>query len=731
MAGRRSTTNRQRRRHPSLALVVPAVLFALGAWQISRVQGAADGFEARAAGLQGSLDRLHAFAAREPGATVRFKGDDTPYAAAEAAERVGAGQAELRRDAVVQRARLGAAWASAVGGGMALLAALLCFAATALAATRGRRSRPGLISAFRAVLRALPPLLGCVAVSLAVGIIGAVLFEAGGLWFANSIGTGELKLLLSGLIIAVAAAAFAVRSVWQLRRALDAFTPQPLRVLGRAAAPADAPGLWAFVREVAAEQRADAPDNLVLGTTDGFFVTASRVLLLPEQRELSGRTLYLPATFAALLSRAEITAIVAHELAHFTGEDTAYSQHFLPLFAGMARSVEAVMGRRSAAARSSADGLFQPAFLLAGHVLSTFERVVRHWSRLREFEADRASLRATGGGRGAATALLRIGVGGGIVANALQETYKHPQRADRDVVGAVLARAAALGFADPTEHLEDRQPHPTDTHPPARQRIEALGVAVDDALLAEASRPVRPEDLAFIEGLFADWHGFRRALGDDLLEDAREHDQRLQAALEEAASAVAAEVPVHERFAFVVGLLAAFGATMLAGGAFFAWIVPGFAAGDTSDLWYAVGFAAVLGVGGLLLLWAAWGRYRRAKVGPFIVVGTEGFRCDGVAGVVPWSAVDGVRVTTGQRFVTTFHFEPSAPLPAKAGRRWYVKVNQRRRTLELHGYVPRGMSAQAFLDLLNRAWRAHQAQALLRERDALNAAGVTAAPPTC
>lgn len=74
-------------------------------------------------------------------------------------------------------------------------------------------------------------------------------------------------------------------------------------------------------------------------------------------------------------------------------------------------------------------------------------------------------------------------------------------------------------------------------------------------------------------------------------------------------------------------------------------------------------------------------------------------------------------MTVGQAFVTTFRLNATAPLPERKGRPFSVAVNRRRRTLTLKGYVPRGMTAQAFLDLLNRARRAHHAQALLRARE--------------
>ncbi len=706
----------ERWRHPGVALLLPAALIGLGAWQLTRIAGAAEGFAQRAGRLQASVERLQPLAARDPNAVVRFNNNPQPYTAADALQRMQDAEADLHRDAVIDQARQGAAWAALGGGAVALLSVLACLVAATLGAWRGRRSRQALVGSFRVVVRVLPPLLGAVALGTAVAVLGAVLFEAGGAWFLDSINTGEFKLLLLGLAVGVGAVVFAISSVRKLRQALRGFTPEPMQVLGRSAGPEDAPGLWEFLRGVAAGQGAAAPDNVVLGMTQGFFATSSGILLLPERRVLAGRSLYLPAPMLPLLSQGEIAAIIAHELAHFTGEDTEYSQHFLPLYAGMARSMEAVAAKTRGKSPAM-EAVFQPAAVLAGHVMDTFSHTVARWSRLRELEADRASL-AAGDGHAAATALVRTGIGAGLIGGAIGEMYKRPAVASPDLVETVLERAGAVGFQDPARHLEDRQPHPTDTHPPTRQRIEALGIPADEALLVAAGRPVQAEDAAFTAGLFRDWAGLRRALGADLLAVAVARDRRLQANLEAAAGAVAADVPVHER----PRLASAIGAAVIGGlfvsaalfvgwaGLFSGWV------GNSKDMLLLLGGAAGLAALGGLFLAGTWYRQRRSKAGPFLVLGAEGFRCIGVAGLVPWSAVAGVHLMAGSNWITTFHLNDSQPLPEQTGYRWSVKLDRRRRQLRLKGFVAHGMKAQAYLDLLNRSLRGHRAAVLLRER---------------
>lgn len=702
-------------RHPAVALLLPAMLIALGAWQLTRIAHEADGYAARDARLQASIASMLQMVGRDPNAVVRFNGMPGSYTATEALARLRDTGTQLSRDILVERARQSAARVTIGAAAIALLAVLGCLGLAAVSARRSRASRTTLVAAFRSVVRVLPTLLALVAVPTALAVCTAVLFEAGGAWFLDSISTGEVKLLLLGLVVVFGVVAYAVGTVHRLFRSLAAFKPKPVDVLGRAADPATAPGLWAFVRQVAAGQGADAPDNIVLGMTDGFYVTSAAIRLLPEDRPIMGRSLYVPAPFLPLLSRNETTAIVAHELAHFTGEDTVFSEHFLPLYAGMGRSMDAVTAANGNA--TWLDAVFQPAAILARHVMATFARVVAHWSRLRELEADRASLQAADS-QAAASALLRTGIGAGLINRAMDDMYQRPAASSPDLVGTVLASAGTTGFQDPARYLQDRQPHPTDSHPPTRQRIEALGVPVDDTLFNVAGRPLHPEDAAFTASLFNDWPGLRNQLGADLLATAHAYDRKLKTRLQEAAAAVTTDIPIHEASKAAAISLAGIGAMFAMGGSVAVWLVFGTNVLGPRDTILGLTPMATLVVMGAAILAVAWFRNKRAKAGPFLVVGPEGFRSIGIDGLVPWSGVDDIRVVTGRSNLTRFHFNKSAIMPRQTGYRWSVKVDPKKRSLLLKGFTPRGMEAQAYLDLLNSALRAHQAAVVLREREA-------------
>lgn len=236
-------------------------------------------------------------------------------------------------------------WAAGLAAGLSLLVLL---PGTALDWT-GRTSREALVRGFTLVRRLLPAALGAQVVLATAAFVAAVTFEAAALLRPGAISGGEIKLLMIAAVFVLASLWVAGSTLLQLRRTLSAFEPDPLPILGRVLAREDAPGLWRLLDALADWLEALRPDHVVVGLTEGFFVSAGPEVLQPSGQGLNGRTLYLPLPYLPFLHADEVVAIIGHELAHFSGGDTAYSLPFLPIYAGVGRSLEAV-------AQGGADG---------------------------------------------------------------------------------------------------------------------------------------------------------------------------------------------------------------------------------------------------------------------------------------------------------------------------------------------------------------------------------------
>lgn len=508
-----------------MIIVAPALLLLLGAWQLQRSMADAASYDREAASLASTIARLEAPGME--GRTVVIAGVPERYRAPTAAARLREGETVLRHDALVSRLRQGVAATAVAGAALGLVAGGGGLLIAAYAARRSKLSRAALVAAFTTAPRLLPILLGLQVAGLALALFAAVLFEAAGAWYLDRVNTGALKLIAGAVGLAGLALYLAWLTLRDLAGARAAFTPNPLQVFGQQVTAPAAPGLWQFIAELAARQDALMPDHVVVGLHDGFFVTSSEIRLGLDGVGLQGRTLYLSAPDLALLDHDEIAAVIAHELAHFSGEDTAYTQRFLPVYAGFGRSLWAV---RHGSAAGRARWLLRPAEVLGLHLMMTFDMAVNHWSRLRELAADQASAMPAGPGA-AASALIRTGLIAGVADAVLRNAIHHPHAAPSDLVAAIVQQATAAGIGDPHGQLTNSQPHPTDSHPANIQRIQALGLVVNDTLLVRAGRSAHAED-AQLRALFGDWTGLCAAITADMLTVAADQDEQLEAALQ-------------------------------------------------------------------------------------------------------------------------------------------------------------------------------------------------------
>jgi Zn-dependent protease with chaperone function len=372
-------------------------------------------------------------------------------------------------------------------GALSLLMFCVALIAIRRAAAKAMRSRDGLLDAFDSGRRWLPLFMVLQTLLIFGGMISLLSFEVlRGIAGGRQVPENTFKLLLIGGLIALLLLWYGLKVVWDtIRFARRQQELDPIIIMGQSLAPERAPLLWDFVREVAQRGRAQLPDSVVVGLNEGFFVTEHPVVLANGQRVPEGRVLYLPLPYMAFMSREEVAAVIAHELGHFTGEDTSYGRRFTPIYRALVGSIFAISNEHDEDDDGWRAWVTAPATLYGKWFLQNFDEAVHHHSRVRELAADAFSARSVSADA-AALALLRSAVLFEIIDEALAHNHAAPPGQREGVLPMVRRLVAERGLSDPLEHLDDSQPHPLDTHPPLKQRLDALGIVTTAELLALA-----------------------------------------------------------------------------------------------------------------------------------------------------------------------------------------------------------------------------------------------------
>ncbi|MBV7566028.1 M48 family metallopeptidase [Pseudomonas sp. PDM27] len=418
------------------------------------------------------------------------------------------------------------------------------------AGARASHSRERLLHTFSRVSRLLPYLLVGHIVAMGAAVAAILGFEGLGLWHMGKMATGEFKLMLIVLMLMLGF----LYSIWQMGKQLPVmlhmFQSTPMSVLGQVVTPQQAPALWAYVRELADQLGALAPEHIVLGMTEGFYVTSSDVNLLPSGTALKGRTLHVPMMYLGLLDSAETGAVIGHELAHFAGADTEYSLRFVPIYEGIGRSLGVIaetMLQSDVLQRTT----LWPAFMLGEYFMERFDHAVSHWSRVRELAADAAGAQLTGN-IAIASALVRISaidplLHQGVSTHVVHATNPSAEHVlTRDLPGSVLQELTAQPLTLPEEEMAASLPHPSDTHPSNRERLASLQVTVEEAV-SRGTRPIiAAQASAAMDHYFADPQALRARITEDFLGHYVEQDAAVVQALRNHAGNATEEVRLHE-----------------------------------------------------------------------------------------------------------------------------------------------------------------------------------------
>lgn len=259
----------------------------------------------------------------------------------------------------------------------------------------------------------------------------------------------------------------AVRAIWGIFS-----KPQDDHsVEGELIAAADAPAFFAHIREMAAKLGTQPPQHVIAGIDANFFVTESPMQV--GATTLTGRSLYVSIPLLRLLSKGEANAVLAHELAHFSGGDTARSAALAPKLVEFDHYSYLLWHSGSTRAVYYAFHFFR----------FVFELALRRESRQREFLADRIAARNVSS-HALVGSLIKIAAYASYRSQVEDQLFAR-DRLDKEQLGIAARVMEGLNeYAGSAQFIEMMRtanvPHPFDSHPPLQDRMLNVGIRVDE-----------------------------------------------------------------------------------------------------------------------------------------------------------------------------------------------------------------------------------------------------------
>lgn len=238
----------------------------------------------------------------------------------------------------------------------------------------------------------------------------------------------------------------------------------------------DAPELWSRIQKIAGNLGTAPPDRIVAGIDASFYVTEHPVYL--KDKENQGRTLYLSLPLLNVLSTGEADAVLGHEMAHFSGDDTFWSNKVGPLLQKMEHYMSIL----------AQGGLTIVAFLFLEIFWKLYQISLGKLSREREFRADKIGAE-TSSASDLACALIKIG------AYSKYQFETEMGVIEKDSVDTGLELSDTLKknfpayltqFASDKENILNETPHPFDSHPTIERRLENLALKPDQIINSSA-----------------------------------------------------------------------------------------------------------------------------------------------------------------------------------------------------------------------------------------------------
>ena len=276
-----------------------------------------------------------------------------------------------------------------------------------------------------------------------------------------------MNIYIMKLIIIVAV--MAIVAVGVILKAIFTRPNTDFHIQGVAIEREQAGELWADLESICEEVGTEPPAQIIAGIDDSFFVTEQPVFVGDETYH--GRTLFVSLSLLRQLNGSQADAVMAHEMAHFSGNDTLYSRKIGPLLAKYDTYLGAL----------HEGGVTIPVYHFMVCFRALFQLSLGKLSREREFRADEIAARVTSP-EDFSSALLRIIAFSKYRGEIEKELFEQEDTSQITDISDKIRNGFhefAVQFAGSEKdigHLEVS--HPFDAHPATTDRLDALGITL-------------------------------------------------------------------------------------------------------------------------------------------------------------------------------------------------------------------------------------------------------------
>ena len=251
-----------------------------------------------------------------------------------------------------------------------------------------RQSRELLLTAFKLCRKIVPFALIGQMLLAAFSFLCLIYYEMIGLVNKFVINQDRQYLLFLIGFLLLAITGYILLGLFKLRQSFAIFQGEATQTIGQLVSRGEAPRLWHWVDSLAEKAQTSVPDNIIIGLTDCFYVTSHQIILNKDQI-IDGRTLYVPLSYIALLSRDEVSAIIVHKFAYFRGDNRRIDLDFSPIYSGIDKSIQRV---ENSVKHFYHRLILAPSIYTARYFLEKFNSPINYWGKIRENEATQVSI---------------------------------------------------------------------------------------------------------------------------------------------------------------------------------------------------------------------------------------------------------------------------------------------------------------------------------------------------